>query len=76
PMGFTPGGVWIMEYCSFMGYDMHFPANQLGGPKMLWGIREYGLHRLWVTGSCNMVCTKKNVVRHYDVTTCQSNLAE
>ena len=25
-----------------MGYAMHFPVNQLGGCKMLWGFRGYG----------------------------------
>jgi hypothetical protein len=38
-----------MGYCGCMGYGMYFPANQLGGPKKLWGIREYGLSGLWVT---------------------------
>ena len=49
PMGFVPGGVWVMGYRGCMGYGMHFPANQLGGLKNLWGIREYGLSGLWVT---------------------------
>jgi GMP synthase-like glutamine amidotransferase len=31
-----------------MGYGMHFPANQLGGPKKVWTIREYGLSQVWV----------------------------
>ena len=48
-MGFVPGGVWIMDYDRVMGYDMHFPANQLGGPKKVWTITEYGLPRIWVT---------------------------
>ena len=47
-MGFLPKGVWIMDYCGFMGYGIHFSANQLGGPKKVWGIREYGLLVLWV----------------------------
>ena len=38
-----------MGYRGCMGYGMHFPANQLGGPKNVWGIREYGLSGLWVT---------------------------
>jgi hypothetical protein len=41
-MGFAPKGVWIMGYCGCMGYGTHFSANQLGGPKKVWGIREYG----------------------------------
>ena len=47
-MGFLPKGVWIMDYCGFMGYGIHFSANKLGGPKKVWGIREYGLLELWV----------------------------
>ena len=47
-MGFLPKGVWIMDYCGFMGYGIHFFANQLGGLKKVWGIREYGLLELWV----------------------------
>ena len=37
-----------MDYCGFMGYGIHFSANQLGGPKKVWGIREYKLLELWV----------------------------
>ena len=47
-MGFVLGWVWIMDYGSFMGYDVHFPVNQLGGPKKVWTIREYGLPSVWV----------------------------
>ena len=47
-MGFTPRGVWFMGYCGCMGYVTHFPMNQLGGPKNVWGIREYGLSELLV----------------------------
>ena len=47
-MGFLPKGVWIMDYYGFMGYGIHFSANQLGGPKKVWGIREYRLLELWV----------------------------
>ena len=50
-MGFAPKGEWIMDYCSIMGYGIHFSANQLGGPKKVWGIREYaeyGLSVVWV----------------------------
>ena len=47
-MGFPLGGVWVMYYYRVMGYDMHFPANQLGGPKKVWTIREYGLSQVWV----------------------------
>ena len=37
-----------MDYRGCMGYGLDFSANQLGGPKKLWGIGEYGLPRLWV----------------------------
>jgi hypothetical protein len=47
-MGFGSGGVWGMGYGRFMGYAMHFPTNQLGGPKMLWGLRGYGFSEVWV----------------------------
>ena len=47
-MGFVLGGVWIMDYGRVMGYDMHFPANQLGGPKKVWTVRECGLSQVWV----------------------------
>jgi len=46
--------VWIIGYRGCMGYGMHFPENQLGGLKRVWGIRvwgirEYGLSRPWIT---------------------------
>jgi len=47
-MGFVLGGGWIMDYGRVMGYDVHFPANQLGGSKKVWTIREYGLPQVWV----------------------------
>ena len=47
-MGFGWGGVWGMGYGRFMGYAMHFPANQLGGHKMLWDKRSYGFIEVWV----------------------------
>ena len=31
-----------------MGYEPNFPANQLGGQKILWVIVEYGLSGIWV----------------------------
>jgi len=49
-MGFGWGGVWGMGYGRFMGYAMHFPVNQLGGCKMLWGLRGYGFSEVWVKG--------------------------
>ena len=47
-MGFGWGGVWGMGYRRFMGYAIHFPENQLGGHKMLWDKRGYGLSEVWV----------------------------
>ena len=47
-MGFSGGGVWVMDYCGLMGYGMQFPANQLGGQKKLWDLRVYGLSEVWV----------------------------
>ena len=43
-MGFSPGGVciWVMGYRGCMGYDLHFSANRLGGPKKVWGKRGMG----------------------------------
>ena len=37
-----------MGYGRFMGYAMHFPENQLGGPKMLWDKRDYRFIEVWV----------------------------
>ena len=37
-----------MGYCSCMGYGVHFSMNQLGGPKKVCVIREYGLSELCV----------------------------
>ena len=49
-MGFGLGGVWVMGYCRLMGYGVQIPANQVGGPEMLWYFRVYGLSRVWVMG--------------------------
>jgi hypothetical protein len=46
-MGFPPKKLWIMGYGGVMGYGLEFPANRLGGLKILWVIREYGLQGLW-----------------------------
>ena len=64
-MGFLPKGVWIMDYCGFMGYDIHFSANQLGGPKKVWGIREYGLLELWVKKELTVYVTYSHTL--YDM---------
>ncbi|KAF9553850.1 hypothetical protein CPC08DRAFT_786358 [Agrocybe pediades] len=48
-MGYgTPENLWVMGYHEFMGYGCHFPANQLGRHKNLWGFTNYGLSQLWV----------------------------
>ena len=44
-----------MEYDRVMGYDKPFPANQLGGPKNVWTIREYGLPQVWVKAETTAV---------------------
>ena len=49
PMGFAPRGVWVMGYCGCMGYEALFPANQLGGLKNVWNLRQYGVCEPWVT---------------------------
>ena len=40
-MGFASKGVWVMGYHGCMGYEALFPANQLGGLKNIWNLREY-----------------------------------
>ena len=47
-MGFAHQGVWVMGYHGLMGYGVQIPAHQLGGPKMLWDFRGYGLSGAWV----------------------------
>ena len=49
-----------------MGYGLlrlcglwHFSANRLGGPKNLWGIREYGLSELWVMRESTVLFLRK-----------------
>ena len=37
-----------MGYCGCMGYGALFPANQLGGLKNVWNLREYGVCEPWV----------------------------
>ena len=37
-----------MGYCGLMGYGLQIPAHQLGGPKMAWDFRGYGLSEAWV----------------------------
>jgi len=49
-----------MGYGRFMGYAMHFPANQLGGCKMLWGLRGYGFSEVWVKRGLTVVVRHLN----------------
>ena len=47
-MGFARQGLWVTGYCGLMGYGLQIPAHQLGGPKMAWDFRGYGLSEAWV----------------------------
>ena len=47
-MDFSSGMVWVMGLQEVMGYGMQFPAYQIGGSKMLWDKRGYGLSGVWV----------------------------
>ena len=49
-MGFAHQGLWVTGYRGLMGYGMKIPAHQLGGPKMAWDFRGYGLSEAWVKG--------------------------
>jgi len=40
--------VWAMSYCGCIGYEVLLPANQLGGLKNVWDLRDYGLCEPWV----------------------------
>ena len=53
--GFASRGVWVMGYCGCMGYEVFFPANQLGGLKNLWDLREYGVCEPWVMRKSTVV---------------------
>ena len=48
PIDFACKGVWGMGYCGPQGYGINFPAHQVGGSKILWDIRGYGLSQVWV----------------------------
>ena len=54
-MGFGPEGVWVMGYCGLMGYGVQIPANQVGGLKMLWYFKVYGLSKVWVMGVLTVI---------------------
>ena len=61
-MGFAPRGVWVMGYCGCMGYEALFPANQLGGVKNIWNLREYGVCEPWVTRESTVPTLVKSFV--------------
>jgi len=53
-----------MGYCGCMGYEALFPANQLGGLKNVWYLREYGVCEPWVTRESTvfeMLCFRRRV---------------
>ena len=54
-MGFASKGVWVMSYRGCMGYEALFPANQLGGLKKVWNLREYGVCEPWVMRESTVV---------------------
>jgi hypothetical protein len=54
-----------MYYYRVMGYDIHFSANQLGGPKKVWTIREYGLSQVWVKAEATVRPKNSFVERAY-----------
>jgi hypothetical protein len=37
-----------MDYCGPMGYGIKISAHQVGGSKILWDLRGYGLSGAWV----------------------------
>ena len=60
-MGYAPNlRVCVMAYCGYMGYGIHFSANQLGGPKKVCVIREYGLSELCVMRESTVHCYPLN----------------
>ncbi len=65
-MGFAFGGLWGMGYCGLMGYGIEIPAHRVGGFKILWDIRGYGLSGLWVKRS-STVC---KFVNNSDMNVC------
>jgi len=60
-MGFASKGVWVMGYCGCMGYGALFPANQLGGLKKVWNLREYGVCEPWVTRESTVINNSSTV---------------
>ena len=66
-MGFASKGVWVMGYRGCMGYGALFPANQLGGLKKVWNLREYGVREPWVTRESTVVklCKGPGAATHF-----------
>ena len=48
-----------MGYRGCMGYEALFPANQLGGLKNVWNLREYGVCEPWVMRESTVACCAK-----------------
>ena len=56
-MGFFPKLVWVIMGLGPLGHET--PANQLGGPKILWVFVGYGLSQVWVkTGRLDPLARK------------------
>jgi hypothetical protein len=55
-MGFSFGGVWVM------GYGIKIPAHRVGGFKILWDIRGYGLSGLWVKRDSTVLVLLDNLL--------------
>jgi len=55
-----------------MGYGLHFPAHQVGGPAELWDITGYGFSQVWVkTGSTVQSRLMRNYCFGHFLTTTQ-----
>ena len=50
-----------MGYHGCMGYEALFPANQLGGLKKVWNLREYGVCEPWVTRESTVINNSSTV---------------
>ena len=61
-MGFARQGLWVMGYCGLMGYGLQIPAHQLGGPKMAWDFRGYGLSEAWVKRVSTVYCPSQTIL--------------
>jgi len=54
----------IYGFCPWrgMGYEVIFPANQLGGLKNVWDLREYVLCEPWVTRESTVVSSPLEIL--------------